>query len=84
MSTDEPTIHETQQARSAQDLTGLYLNNETSQTVAHNETEGVIFNPQYEMLNRYLAVNSTPYDCLNQKMSENVYKNTILGSTNNE
>lgn len=84
MSKDEPTINDLQQTRSAQEL---YINNETSQTVAHDGFEGDNVNPQYEMLKRNPAANSTPYDCLNRNritVAENVYVNPILGATDIE
>lgn len=67
-----------------QDLDELHINNETFQTAVDHEIDGGNNSPQYEILNRYPAVNSSSYDCLNVTCtpgSENVYINTNNSST---
>ncbi|OPL33430.1 hypothetical protein AM593_04161, partial [Mytilus galloprovincialis] len=65
LSKKKPTIHKSQNSCPVQDLDELHINNESIQTAIDHEIDGENNSPPYEILNRYPAVNSSSYDCLN-------------------
>ncbi|XP_076082615.1 uncharacterized protein LOC143053713 [Mytilus galloprovincialis] len=84
LSKKKPTIHKSQNSCPVQDLDELHINNETFQTAVNHEIDDGNNSPPYEILNRYPAVISSSYDCLNvtfTQESENVYINTNNSAT---